>query len=47
LIVALTGYGREDDRRRSQESGIDMHLVKPVDPLDLKNMLSRFDRVVP
>ena len=31
LLVALTGYGREEDRRRSQEAGFNAHLVKPVD----------------
>ena len=30
VIVAATGWGREDDRRRSQEAGFDHHLVKPV-----------------
>jgi len=30
-IVALTGYGQEDDRRRAAEAGFDQHLVKPVD----------------
>ena len=30
LVVALTGYGQEEDRRLSQEAGIDHHLVKPV-----------------
>lgn len=29
-LVALTGYGQEDDRRRSMEAGFDLHLVKPV-----------------
>jgi CheY-like chemotaxis protein len=29
-IVALTGFGREEDRRRTAEVGIDLHLVKPV-----------------
>jgi CheY-like chemotaxis protein len=32
LLVALTGWGQEADRRRSEEAGIDHHLVKPVDP---------------
>jgi CheY-like chemotaxis protein len=32
LLVALTGYGQEEDRRRSREAGFDHHLVKPVDP---------------
>jgi PAS domain S-box-containing protein len=31
-IVAVTGYGQEEDRRRSRESGFDQHLTKPVDP---------------
>jgi two-component system CheB/CheR fusion protein len=31
LIVALTGYGQEDDQRRSREAGFDHHLIKPVD----------------
>jgi CheY-like chemotaxis protein len=30
-LVALSGYGREEDRRRAREAGIDHHLVKPVD----------------
>ncbi len=31
LLVALTGYGQDEDRRRSKEAGFDHHLVKPVD----------------
>jgi CheY-like chemotaxis protein len=31
MIVALTGYGQEEDRRRSQDGGFDGHLVKPVE----------------
>jgi len=31
LIVALTGWGQDDDRRRSTDAGFDRHLVKPVD----------------
>ncbi len=31
-LVALTGYGRDEDRRRSSEAGFDEHLVKPVAP---------------
>jgi PAS domain S-box-containing protein len=34
-IYAMTGYGQEDDRRRSLESGFDGHLVKPVPPAEL------------
>lgn len=31
ILVALTGWGRENDFRRSQEAGFDRHFVKPVD----------------
>jgi CheY-like chemotaxis protein len=30
--IALTGWGSEDDRRKSREAGFDEHLTKPVDP---------------
>jgi CheY-like chemotaxis protein len=30
-MIALTGWGQEEDRRRTQEAGFDHHLVKPVD----------------
>jgi two-component system CheB/CheR fusion protein len=39
LLVALTGYGRDEDRRMSQEAGFDHHLVKPADPAVLQQML--------
>jgi CheY-like chemotaxis protein len=39
LIVALTGWGQESDRRRSGEAGFDHHLVKPVDPDELRGLL--------
>jgi len=37
-LVALTGWGQEQDRRRSHEAGFDHHLVKPVD-LDVLSTL--------
>jgi two-component system CheB/CheR fusion protein len=40
LIVAVTGYGRDEDRRNSRESGIDLHLTKPVEPAALKAILA-------
>jgi CheY-like chemotaxis protein len=40
LIVALTGYGREADQRRSREAGIDVHLVKPIDVEALLHVLA-------
>jgi CheY-like chemotaxis protein len=39
LLVALTGYGQDDDRRRSEEAGFDQHLVKPADPQELERLL--------
>ena len=39
-LVALTGWGQEEDRRRSREAGIDHHLIKPVDPGTLEQLLS-------
>jgi CheY-like chemotaxis protein/anti-sigma regulatory factor (Ser/Thr protein kinase) len=39
-LIALTGWGQEEDRRRSREAGIDYHLVKPVDPAALQAMLA-------
>jgi len=46
LLVAVSGYGREADRLRSSEAGIDLHLVKPIDPDQLKDLLARFQTVV-
>lgn len=41
VLVALTGYGQEEDRRRSQEAGFNAHLVKPVDLDALREILAR------
>jgi len=40
LIVAVTGWGHEEDRRRSLERGFDLHLVKPVTARDLRQMFA-------
>jgi CheY-like chemotaxis protein/two-component sensor histidine kinase len=37
--VALTGYGQESDRRRSEGAGFNYHMVKPVDPQKLQDLL--------
>jgi len=42
VIVALTGWGQEEDRRKSKEAGFDEHLVKPVDNATLLQLLARF-----
>ena len=39
LLVAVTGWGREEDLRRSREAGFDHHLLKPMDPDELLNLL--------
>jgi CheY-like chemotaxis protein len=39
-LIALTGYGQEEDRRKSKDSGFDAHLVKPVDPKELNRYLN-------
>lgn len=40
LLVALTGWAQEDDKRRAWAAGFDHHLTKPVDPHDLDALLS-------
>jgi len=39
-LIALSGYGQDDDRRRSQEAGFDHHLVKPVEPAALETLIA-------
>jgi CheY-like chemotaxis protein len=41
LIAALTGWGRDVDRRRAQEAGVDLHFVKPVDTTALLDVVAR------
>jgi CheY-like chemotaxis protein len=40
-LVAVTGYGQAKDRARSLEAGFDMHLVKPVDPAQLRDVVGQ------
>lgn len=40
VMIALTGWGQEDDKRRSKEAGFNFHLVKPVEPDALENLLA-------
>ncbi|HLW64961.1 MAG TPA: PAS domain S-box protein, partial [Gemmataceae bacterium] len=40
LLAALTGWGQQEDRRRSAEAGFDYHLVKPPEPKALENLLA-------
>jgi signal transduction histidine kinase len=40
LLIALTGYGQEEDRRRCHDAGFDLHMVKPVELVTLREMLT-------
>ena len=40
-LVAVTGWGAEEDRRRAQQAGFDEHLVKPVDTKKVTELLRR------
>ncbi len=42
-LLALTGYGSEEDRRRSRQAGFDEHLTKPIEPDVLVSFLTRLD----
>ena len=44
LLVAVTGYGQPTAYRNSYESGIDVHLLKPVDPDGLKRLLDDWQK---
>jgi CheY-like chemotaxis protein len=46
LIIAVTGYGDQRSRLRSYESGIDLHLTKPVDPAEVEDLLKRYRQVI-
>jgi CheY-like chemotaxis protein len=46
LLVAVTGYGQDQDLRRSREAGFDHHLVKPVDPTALEAIFASCGRAV-
>jgi CheY-like chemotaxis protein len=39
-LIAVTGYGQQDDRQRSKEAGFDAHLVKPVSLSLLSSLIS-------
>jgi CheY-like chemotaxis protein len=41
FLVAQTGWGQEDDKQRAKQAGFDRHLVKPLDPDALNQVLSQ------
>jgi CheY-like chemotaxis protein len=48
FLVAITGWGQEEDRRRALSAGFDAHLTKPADPDALDALLTaRFGTTAP
>jgi two-component system CheB/CheR fusion protein len=47
MLVALTGYGQDEDRRRAREAGFDHHLIKPVDMDALRALLADSSAAIP
>jgi len=43
-LIAMTGYGQEADRQQSRQAGFDAHLVKPIDPDRLQDLLLRLGK---
>ncbi len=44
LLVAVTGYGQEENRRRAEQAGFDGYLVKPADPGEVQRLLASLRR---
>ncbi|REK18792.1 MAG: response regulator [Planctomycetota bacterium] len=43
LMIAITGYGRDEDARKAAEAGFDLHMTKPVDAIALAKLVSDHD----
>lgn len=43
LLIAVTGFGRDEDRRRALDAGFDRHVTKPLDPRLLSSLIARQD----
>ncbi len=43
-LIALTGYGQDSDRQRTKEAGFDHHLVKPIEPQKLEELLTTLSK---
>jgi CheY-like chemotaxis protein len=44
VLAALTGWGQQEDRRRTSEAGFDHHLVKPAEPQAVARLLDDLDK---
>jgi CheY-like chemotaxis protein len=40
ILIALTGWGQDKDKQKTQEAGFNYHLVKPVEPTQLMKLLN-------
>ena len=47
FLIAVTGWGQEEDRQRSTEVGLNVHMVKPVEPAALEKILADLAQGVP
>ena len=45
MLVAMTGYGQDEDRRRAMDAGFDLHMTKPVDLNVLRDLLNSASRI--
>jgi CheY-like chemotaxis protein len=43
FLIAVTGWGQDEDRQRSEEVGLNLHMVKPVEPSVLEDLLANLD----
>jgi CheY-like chemotaxis protein len=39
-LIAVTGWGQEDDKRKAKDAGFDHHLTKPIDPNALEQLMT-------
>jgi DNA-binding response OmpR family regulator len=46
-LIAVTGWGQEEDKRKAQSAGFDRHLTKPVDPDEIEQLLDAFLSAAP
>src|SRR6478735_209973 len=44
FLIAVTGWGQEEDRQRSSEVGLNVHMVKPVEPAALEKLLAELQQ---
>jgi CheY-like chemotaxis protein len=40
VLLAVTGWGQEEDKRQSKQAGFDLHMVKPLEPATLEKLLA-------